>query len=108
MDSGNIEAQTVSEAERLADQTGETVTIPNTWGTIPSRYDEAPLSLPLGQRKAYRTSGPREHYQLRVYHDRWTVEKDRYHPQYYPIQHAAVDAPIATVAALNIISSALS
>lgn len=108
MHSGNIEGQTVSEAERLADQTGKTVTIPNPPSYIPRRYDESPLSLPLGQRKAYRTPGPQEHYQLRVYRDHWTIEKDDYHPQHFPVQHAAFDAPMATIVALTILGSALS
>lgn len=94
-------AHSVPQAEWLAAQTGDTITIPNPPARPPERYERSPLSLPMGQQAAYRTPGPKEHYQLRVYEDRWTVEQDSFHPKHYPVQHAAIDAPMATAVVLT-------
>lgn len=94
-------AHSVLAAEQLTAQTGDTVTIPNPPIQPPARYEPSSLSLPMGQQAAYRTPGPKEHYQLRVFEDHWTVEQDSYHPKHYPLQHAAIDAPMATAVALT-------
>lgn len=100
MDSDTLTANSVLEAEWLAEQTGDTVKIPNPPMQPPDRYEPSPLSLPMGQQAAYRTPEAEEHYQLRVFDDHWTVAQDSYHPKHYPLQHATNDAPVATAVAL--------
>lgn len=107
MGSDSLTVPNVTAAERLAAQTGKTVTIPSPPSQPPARYEHSPLSLPMGQQAAYRTSGPREHFQLRDYGDRWTVQQDSYHPRNYPLQHATMDAPLATAVALGVLGSQL-
>lgn len=107
MRSDSPTAHSVPEAERFAAQTGDTVTIPNPPAQPPARYERSPLSLPMGQREAYRTPESKEHFQLRDFGDRWTIEQDSYHPRHYPLQHATIDAPFATAVALAAIGSQL-
>lgn len=68
--------------------------------TLAVRQSPLPFSLPRGAETVYRQDEPGEHYQIREYDDRWTVDYDRYNPHYAPLKHFAADAgPSSLVAA---------
>lgn len=108
MPGNSIEASTLAEAERLARQNPDTkIKVRHPPAQPPNRYERSrfPHSIPEGANAVYRTSGPKEHFQLRVYDDYWTVDFDEYHPEHYPVQHAVVDSPKYTAMGALIVAA---
>ena len=68
--------------------------------SVPKNFKQSDLSLHLGAQKVYREERATDSVQLRVYEDKYTLQLDRYNPQYYPIKHAVYDATEYTAAAL--------
>lgn len=88
---------------------GEKIAVPKdaVFG-VPRGFEESALSFPNGATKVYREARETDTLQLREYEDRYTLQKDRYHPQEYPVRHAVHDATKYTalgVAALVALAS---
>lgn len=100
MRADSITAASIPHAESLArENSNSKIKIPNPPAKPPARYEQDWRSIPEGAEKVYRTAGPKDHFQLRVHNEHWTVDFDQYHPKHYPVQHALVDSPGYTLAA---------
>lgn len=66
------------------------------------RKSPPPFSLPMGAKRVYRDDKRGDHFQIREYEDRWTVDLDRFNPHYAPVRHAAADATQYTALAAGI------
>lgn len=98
-------AASLAEAERLARQNPKTkIKIEHPPPLIPERYEKSALSIYEGANEVYRTPGPKEHFQLRIHDDYWTVDHDNYHPKHYPMQHALHDSPKYTAAGAAVVA----
>lgn len=99
MPGNSMTAATIQEAERLArENPKDKIKIEHPPLLIPERYEKSTLSINEGANEVYRTPGPKEHFQLRIHDDHWTVDHDNYHPQHYPVKHAVYDSPKYTAA----------
>lgn len=56
------------------------------------RESRFPFSVAKGARAVYREDTRGEHFHIREYDDRWTIELDRSNPHYEPVTHALTDA----------------
>lgn len=79
---------------------GETITVPKAevFG-IPTNFESSSLSLHFGAKAVYREDRARDSLQLREYDDHYTLQLDRYNPEYRPVAHAIADAPEYTIGA---------
>lgn len=59
---------------------------------IPSEFEECVLSIPDGAKVVYRDDEATDTLQLREYENKYTLQKDRYHPHHYLVAHAVTDA----------------
>lgn len=64
------------------------------------RESRFPYSVAKGAQSVYREDTPGEHFHIREYSDRWTIELDRSNPHYQPISHALTDASEYTALAV--------
>lgn len=59
-----------------------------------------PYSVAKGAQSVYREDTRGEHFHIREYADRWTIELDRSNPHYEPVAHALTDASEYTALAV--------
>lgn len=88
---------------------GEKVSVPkeDVLG-FPRGFEGCSLSLDLGAKTVYREEKATDTLQLREYEDRYTIQKDQYHPEEHPVAHAVVDATEYTALAAVGIGALLS
>lgn len=79
---------------------GETITVPQAevFG-IPTNFEPSSRSLPFGAQAVYREDRDRDSLQLREYDDHYTLQLDRYNPEYRLVAHAIADVPEYTIGA---------
>ncbi|WP_135825906.1 hypothetical protein [Halorussus ruber] len=88
---------------------GEKITVPkNHVVGLPQNFEESPLSIPDGANAVYREDKATDTLQLREYDDKYTLQKDRFHPEDYPVRHAVTDAKKYTALAAVGIGALLS
>ncbi len=79
---------------------GEKIDVPKSKvGQLPSNFEVSALSIKNGAQEVYREKKAKDSIQIREYENYYTLQLDRYNPQYHPIGHALVDATGYTLTA---------